>query len=120
MKDSLLLGLWRCTLPVPRALWQRMVHGDAKLDFMSEDHHRVRDFVVLEIPKTGKSLPPEHIAQALDLPLDRVVAILDELEHNMTFLFRDEQGAVEWAYPVTAARTPHRVTFGSGKQINAA
>ena len=120
MKDSLLLGMWRCTLPVPRAVWRKMVSGDVSLDFMSEDHHQVRDFVVLEIPKVGGPLSPEYISQALGLPQTKVAEILDELEHNMTFLFRDEQGAVEWAYPVTAARTPHRVTFGSGKQINAA
>jgi hypothetical protein len=97
-----------------------MVSGEARLDFMTEEHHQVRDFVVLEIPRVGKPLSPEHIAQALGLPLTRVAEILDELEHNMTFLFRDEQGAVEWAYPVTAARTPHRVTFRTGKQTNAA
>jgi hypothetical protein len=38
----------------------------------------------------------------------------------MTFLFRNEHGAVEWAYPVTAARTPHRVAFSTGERINAA
>jgi hypothetical protein len=120
MKDSLLLGLWRCTLPIPRAVWQRMVSGEAKLDFMTEQHHQIRDFVVLEIPKVGKPLSPEYIARALGLPLARVAEILDELEHNMTFLFRDEQGAVEWAYPVTAAHTPHHIAFHSGKQIHAA
>ena len=38
----------------------------------------------------------------------------------MTFLFGDEWGAVEWAYPVTAAQTPHRLAFSSGERINAA
>jgi hypothetical protein len=60
------------------------------------------------------------IAQALDLPLARVVEILADLEQHMTFLFRDEQGAVVWAYPVTVERTPHHVTFESGEQIYAA
>jgi len=49
-----------------------------------------------------------------------VLRILDELEKKMTFLYRDEQGAVLWAYPVTAARTPHRITFSSGERISAA
>jgi hypothetical protein len=38
----------------------------------------------------------------------------------MTFLFRNEQGSVTWAYPVTVDQTPHRVTFSSGEQVYAA
>jgi hypothetical protein len=73
---------------------------------MTEDHHRIRDFVVLELPQLGKPIPAEHIGENLDLPMDRVLEILDELERNMTFLFRYEEGAVSWAYPVTAEVTP--------------
>lgn len=120
MDDSLLLGLWRCTLPIPRAVWQRQVRGDAQLDFMSEEHHRIRNFVVTELPRVGEPLSPEFIAQALNLPLDRVFHILVELEQHMTFLFRNEQGAVAWAYPVTVDRTPHHVTFSTGEQVYAA
>lgn len=50
MDDRLLLGLWRCTLPIPRAMWQEQVRGDADLGFMSVDHHRVRNYVVRELP----------------------------------------------------------------------
>ena len=56
----------------------------------------------------------------MDLPQNRVVDILVDLEARMTFLFRDEQGSVEWAYPVTAAQTPHRTEFTSGERTNAA
>ena len=87
---------------------------------MSEEHHRVRDFVVRELPRVGAPLTPEFIAQQLGLSLVRVVALLDELEQNMTYLFRNEEGAVAWAYPVTVDRTPHRVTFSSGEQVYAA
>ncbi len=87
---------------------------------MSADHHRVRDYVVMQIPRAGHSLALEDIAQALDLPPNRVSAILDDLEKHLTFLFRNPQGEVEWAYPVTAARTPHHVAFSSGERIDAA
>jgi hypothetical protein len=112
-------------VPLPETLWQGQVTKEAEgmlasLAFMSEDHHRVRDFVVVEIPRAGKPLSPEAIAGALDLPLARVIGLLDELEKNMTFLFRNEQGAVTWAYPVTADQTPHRVAFGTGEQGYAA
>jgi hypothetical protein len=39
---------------------------------MSEDHHRVRDYVVMQIPKSGKPLLPDGIGRALDLPPDRL------------------------------------------------
>jgi hypothetical protein len=87
---------------------------------MSEEHHLVRDFTVRELPRTGKPIPPERIAQALGLPPAHVVALLDELEKGMTFLFRNEEGAVTWAYPVTVDPTPHRVTFSSGEGVYAA
>lgn len=120
MADNLLLGVSRYLLPIPRFIWQRQVRGDARLDFMSDDHHRVRDFVVTEIPKVGKPLSPAYIAQALGLPSDRLSVILDDLETHMTFLFRNPQGDVEWAYPVTAAGTPHHIAFSSGERSDAA
>ena len=120
LDDSLLLGVWRTMLPIPRPVWHSQVRGDAHLDFMTDEHHWVRDLVVLEIPRVGEPLTPEFIARALDLPLPRVVSILEDLEKHMTFLFRNEQGAVTWAYPVTVDKTPHRVTFGSGEQVYAA
>ena len=120
-EEKLLLGMWRFMLPVPRAIWQTQIRGDdAQLSFMSADHHRVRNFCVVELPRAGKPLTPAYIAKALDLPLERLVPILDELEQHMTFLYRNPQGAVTWAYPVTVDVTPHRVTFGTGEQVYAA
>ena len=120
MDDSLLLGLWRYMIPIPRLVWRRHVRGDARLEFMSEAHHRIRNFVVKELPRVGIPLSPEFIAGELDLPLNQVTRILDDLEKHMTFLFRNEGGAVAWAYPVTADHTPHHTTFSTGEQIHAA
>ena len=122
---NLLLGLWRILLPVPRRLWQRQVAQNAQqsaasLGFMTADHHRVRNFVVVALPRAAKPLPPALIAERLSLSLERVTEILVELEKHMTFLFRNEQGEVAWAYPVTVDTTPQRVTFSSGEQIYAA
>ncbi len=112
-------------VPMPGWLWRRHVAAGAKrlkasLGFMSEDHHRVRYFVVREIPRTGTPLSPEFISQALNLPLARLIQILDDLEQHLTFLYRNSQGDVAWAYPVTADRTPHRVKFSTGEEIGAA
>jgi hypothetical protein len=125
MKDNLLLGIWRILVGLPKPLWQREVARQARgavesLGFMSDDHHRVRDFAVRELPRVGKPLSPASIAQQLDLPLTRTIAILDELEKNMTFLYRGDGESVTWAYPVTVDRTPHRVAFSSGEQTYAA
>jgi hypothetical protein len=125
MNNNLLLGLLRYMLPVPRALWKRQVSRnarrmDAGLDFMSGEHHRIRDFVVRELPRAGKPLAPDYIAQHLNLPIAQVKAILDDLEKHMTFLFRNNEGAVTWAYPVTVDKTPHQVALANGEHIYAA
>jgi hypothetical protein len=102
-------------------IWQRVIRAGgrksgAALAFMSEDHHRVRDFSVLELARTGAPLPPENIASALDLPLPRVATILDELERRMTFVFRSDGRNVTWAYPVTVEETPHHASFTTGEE----
>ena len=126
MNKRMLLGVWRHVVGLPRHLWQKRVNDSAKhtsefdLTFMSADHHRVRDFAVTELPRTGAPLAPGGIAARLNLPVERVRLILDELEKNMTFLFRNPQGEVIWAYPVTVEPTPHRVKFSSGEEVYAA
>jgi hypothetical protein len=113
-------------IPLPRVLlWERLVRRsargtEAELGFMSEEHHLVRDFAVRELPRVGKPLSPEFIAQELSLPVARVQGILHELAQHMTFVCRNEQGEVAWAYPVTVETTPHHVTFGTGEEGYAA
>jgi hypothetical protein len=121
MKDSLLLGLGRHMIPIPRMVWERVVKARARktgagLGFMSEDHHRVRDFAVLELARAGAPLAPEKFAEALDLAVPRVVSILEELEEHLTFVFRGDRRVVTWAYPVTVDETPHRASFSTGEE----
>lgn len=120
MADRVLLGVGHHMVPLPRAVWQNHVRGDADLSFMAEAHHRVRNHVVMELPRVGEPLSPEHISRELSLAPKVVENVLEELERHMTFLYRDEQGAVAWAYPVTVDRTPHRMCFSTGEQVNAA
>jgi hypothetical protein len=125
MKNNIFLGIKGDMIPIPSFLWKGIISRRAKgvemsLGFMSENHHLVRDFVVREIPFLGKPIAPEYVAQQLNLPVDQVNEILEELEKRLTFLFRNEQGAVTWAYPVTVASTPHHVTFSTGEQVQAA
>lgn len=125
MNKSLLLGLGRFLLRIPRPIWQQEVArsvraSEKSLAFMTADHHKVRDFVVCEMPRIAKPISPERIAQDLNMEPDQVIPILDVLEENLTFLYRNQAGAVIWAYPVTVEPTPHRITFNSGEQIYAA
>jgi hypothetical protein len=122
MDETILIGRGRQITRIPRAVWEAHLseipnHAGERLAFMSEEHHRVRYFAVEELPRVGKPLEPEYISQKLGLPIERVVSILDDLEKHLTFLVRNNAGAVSWAYPVTVDRTPHEVTLRSGERL---
>lgn len=125
MNNQLLIGIRRFMFGIPRPLWQNQIEDNAKrtrahLRFMTAEQHAVRDFAVRELPRVGKPLSPNFIASQLNLPVTRVNEILDKLERKKTFLFRNADGAVVWAYPVTVEQTPHRVTFSTGEQVYSA
>ncbi len=127
MKDRIMLGLWKYMLSVPsfimdmkKQVAREKIRYEAAMGFMTKDHRRVHHFAVRELPSAGKPLAPDFIAGKLDLPRDRVEIVLNDLEKHMTFLFRNRQGEVTWAYPVTVDKTPHHLTFSSGEQVYAA
>ena len=125
MKNKLMMGLWRYMLAVPPFLWEKQIAKGKKkyadhLAFMSADHRIVHHFAVRELPIAGKPLSPEFISNALNITVRRAIAILDDLESHMAFIFRNAQGEIEWAYPVTVEKTPHHVTFHTGEQLYAA
>lgn len=127
MKNRLMLGLWKYMFSVPsflidpkKQLERQKMRFEAAMGFMTEDHRRVHHFVVRELPHVGKPLSPKFISGKLSLPEEQVVSVLDDLEKHMTFLFRNKQGEVTWAYPVTVDKTPHHLTFSSGEQVYAA
>ncbi len=84
---------------------------------MTEAHHQIRYFVVKEMVNTQKPIEPEFISEKLNIALELVKPILEELERNLFFLVRNDQGAVAWAYPVTVEATPHRLVFSSGERL---
>ena len=126
MEDTVLIGRGGRLSRVPFGNLQAELSGapgffSAKLAFMTQEHHRVRNFAVAELPRNyGKPLPPAEISRRLGLPPARVGEILEELERNLFFLVRNDAGAVNWAFPVCAEQTPHRVRFSTGEQIYAA
>ncbi len=125
MKNKIMLGMWRYMFNVPPFLLEKQrAKGKAKmaanLAFMTAEHRRVHHFAVRALPGLGQPLQPGSIADALNLPLEKVNTMLDDLEKHMTFLVRNTEGSVVWAYPVTLEKTPHQVTFDTGEQIYAA
>jgi hypothetical protein len=121
MRDSIFLGLGRWMIPIPGMVWHRAMQANARkiparLQFMTPDHHRVRDFAVDRLFRSGTPLPPDEIARSLELPPRRVGEILDDLERHLTFLFRRSGPEVTWAYPVTVDKTPHRAIASTGEE----
>ncbi|MCJ7685814.1 MAG: hypothetical protein MUO68_16150 [Desulfobacteraceae bacterium] len=125
MRKKLRLGLWRYIINMPPSLWEKQISKakrklQTEYSLLSKEHHSVHHFIVRELPYVGKPLPPESVADRLDIPVDRVRTILDDLEEGMTFLFRNNNGEVVWAYPVTVDKTPHHVSFNTGEELYAA
>ena len=125
MGNTLLIRRKRRMFRVPAVVWKHNVRSDARraaarLEFMGLDHHRIRNFTVTELPRAQQPLSAKAIAGGLGLETERVGEILDELEAHLTFLYRRDGRNVDWAYPVTAERTPHRVTFDNGERFFAA
>jgi hypothetical protein len=96
MKNSALLGLGRYMIPIPRLIWSGLIARAARKEtarlasIRSWAHHLVHDFVTREIPQVREPISPEFIGQRLEMPIDRVNAILDELEKKL-ILFRAGQ-----------------------------
>ena len=125
MGDALLVRRKQRMFRLPALIWKRNVRLEAKraatrLKFMGPAHHRVRNFVVSELPRAQQPLSLEVIAAGVGLEIERVRGILDELDARLTFLHRRDGRNVDWAYPVTAEETPHRVTFDNGERFFAA
>ncbi len=125
MGDALKLRIGGFFLPLPAAVWRRLIPRLARRiraadQTLSDQHRAVQHFAVREIPRSGKPLAPEAIAEGTGIPASEVVPLLERLERKMRFLWRDPEGRVTWAYPVTAEATPHHMAFSTGERLDAA
>ena len=125
MSETILIGQGREIRPIPRREWEDELAAAPesirkRLDFMSPDHHAVRNFVVRELPIRGRPIAIDTIARAVGLPLHRATAIVQELQRNLFFLVQQEESAVSWAFPVTVDETSHHLVFSTGERLDAA
>lgn len=125
MSDSILTADGNTISSIAREEWEAELRGapeamKTRLAFMTPDHHRVRRFAVAELPRRGRAIAVEEIADALSLPRERVAEIVGELERALFFVVRTQGAAVSWAFPVTVDKTPHPLAFSTGERCFAA
>ena len=99
MSDWLLAGVWRLVLRLPPGIGQKRVgqfveRARQEVGAVSARQRAVHHFVVRELPRYGRPIPPGHIAEEMGVSLATVNEILADLEARKGFVFRDEDGAV--------------------------
>ncbi|MBV8811750.1 MAG: hypothetical protein JO033_24030 [Acidobacteriaceae bacterium] len=122
MSGTLLVGTGSEVRSVPdddflQAIARIPARMASRLAFMTQDHHTVRNFAVVDMPRQRKPLSPGHIANVAGMDLPYVSTLLSDLEKRLFFLVRDSSGNVNWAFPVTCTTTPHRLKFSTGESI---
>lgn len=125
MAESVLIGRGDAIGRIPRADWEQEVRSAPggirqRLAFMSEEHHRVRNFVVRDLPRLGRPISLDAISRAVGISRPRTAGIVEELERHLFFLVRADEERVSWAFPVTVEETGHRLVFGTGERLDAA
>jgi len=125
MDETILLGRGKDFSLISMQEWRESLIGapqviKGRLAFMSEDHHAVRNYVVQALPKLQGPIPPDMISQAVGLSQTRTNEVLSELEERLFFLVRNQDGDVSWAFPVTAEKTGHGLSFSTGERLDAA
>ena len=107
MTDRVLIGRAESISSIPRSDWERQLNSapgriSQRLEFMSQDHHLVRNFVVRELPRVGRPISLDAISNALHLSPARASSIVEQLERNRFFLVRGDGQEVSWAFQSVA------------------
>jgi hypothetical protein len=125
MAGTILIGRGDTIHEISGSDWENELRGapeaiGRRLDFMTPDHHRIRNHVVRELPRLGRPITLSEISEALELPHGRTKSLVEELEKNLFFLVRGDGTEVSWAFPVTADDTGHHMVFSTGERLDAA
>ena len=125
MAEKVLRGRGDSLVEMPRRDWERELEPapeaiSRRLDFMSHEHHLVRNFVVQEIVRRGRPISVSEISDALHLSQQHATDVVKDLERNLFFLVRGDGREVSWAFPVTAESTGHHLVFSTGERLDAA
>jgi len=103
------------SIPEPAWIEELMAappHIARRLEFMTPDHHRIRNLAVTQIAAGKGPVRVDWLAARLAMTPIEIDARLDELEQGLFFVVRDPEGRVNWAFPFSAEETPHLVDLG--------
>ena len=96
------------------ARWARIFAALSPMDA------KVRQLAVQHLPAANGPLSARALADLAGLSLEEIRGSLDRLHSLLGFLAIDDDGAVTWAYPVSADNTPHQLAFDTGERMTAA
>ena len=107
---------------LPREQWERnlseiKLNGDPRTKFMTKNHCIVRNFLVKELPKVGLPIAPKRISSSLNMTITMVRTVLEDLEKGNIFVIKDDNGSINWAFPVTVEPTSHHLAFSTGEML---
>ena len=125
LKRRMLMGIGRFMIPIPRVIASKGLEkgasgARAKTDLLSPEERKIHYFIVDRMAETKTPLTAEQVGKELDLPVDRVEAIIDKLEELKTYLYRSDGKGIDWAYPLSLEDTGHRMTDSTGERFFAA
>ena len=87
-------------------------HIARRLEFLTPDHHRIRNLAVTQVAAGQGPVRVDWLAARLAMTPIEVDARLHELEQGLFFVVRDSEGSVTWAFPFSAEETAHKVDLG--------
>ncbi len=125
MFDALYYPVTGRLVPVPAVVWRPLVHffgRDAARMFkaLTPLQRKLRHVIVRDMPGANGPMNPQDLAESVGASIEQVVGALEVLERLKGFLYRNDTGAVAWAYPFTTDDTPHHLTFSTGERRDAA
>jgi hypothetical protein len=111
--------------PVPRTLVRYLTNREAdrwarRRTKLTPLQHKLHAIVVRDLPGSAEPLAAATIAERAEESVADVKQALANLHTWLGFIALDDSGAVEWAYPVTVANTPHHLAFESGERMTGA
>ncbi len=125
LKHKLYMGFRGLMLRIPPLLSDKGARKGVKgaranAASLSIEERRVHHFIVLKMAVVKDPITAELIAGELEIPIDRVIEIINKLEDLKTFIYRSDGKGINWAYPLSIENTGFRMTASSGEHFFAA
>ena len=119
------LSLDKWLIPIPAFMIRNDVRSSGDLicqetRVVTDLERQVQFYVVQRISDTNQPVLPEDISTDLNIPLDKVISIIEKLESLKVFFYRYNSPGINWAYPVTSDEREYKLTFDDGKKCTAA